>query len=685
MTTTENSRDALTDEQIINIAEKHHASHPGVDEWWAFRDRADVIAFGRAILAADPVEKPAAAPIPTDDLEQMTPNQRRALNKGLAALETMADLWAVETRLTDMSERIAAVADEVERAKRIAAMIHLGFVEGAYRHFLDHKDSQTAPAPSPADERAAEHVTAIQKIIDIADGFNVSGVYLNEDVENRSAIEAAENALEALRIDLWSLRVSFLKGCEEIDAIRNALDLEEDCDYGEIIEAIEELQGARAASANETGAEAKRGTDAQILFERKLTCEAIDGAIAFGYQNTNPPPSEDHWLAPFWRMGRKLAAIEAQADETGLKLDKPAKVGGGRFGVGVKWSTVIGAAQRLYEYEVTPEKEAARIERARVVLDDIRNGKYASEPVDAAASELEAHKRMLGEACRDLGLIHEALGLDPDEAGGAAPILDAIAILKRGNPSIEMIRLLDFFAGEAAYDGEYSNSTKEEFEANREKAMQLIDEAGADARSPAMAAEADDDAPDIATFCELLGSYGRVMSSRDFPNDERYAAREDVINAYRAALRETAGDAPATSAEAVAIHQAIHQVWIEETSSWADVTPAYYAERQPSNRRRVYYAPQPPAQADAIAEIDPPQAGGNKGRLPALARTREGHNLYSLGYNRGLKKGRDEPAQADAREGLTEQAITDAVKKWFPDRAYQAPFFARALLNGANR
>lgn len=109
-----------------------------------------------------------------------------------------------------------------------------------------------------------------------------------------------------------------------------------------------------------------------------------------------------------------------------------------------------------------------------------------------------------------------------------------------------MIRLLDFFAGEAAYDGEYSNSTKEEFEANREKAMQLIDEAGADARSPAMAAEADDDAPDIATFCELLGSYGRVMSSRDFPNDERYAAREDVINAYRAALRETAGDAPAT-------------------------------------------------------------------------------------------------------------------------------------------
>ncbi|MCA8461309.1 hypothetical protein LGN14_16075 [Burkholderia multivorans] len=69
----------------------------------------------------------------------------------------------------------------------------------------------------------------------------------------------------------------------------------------------------------------------------------------------------------------------------------------------------------------------------------------------------------------------------------------------------------------------------------------------------------------------------------------------------------------------------------------------------------LYAAPQPPAQADALPEIAPPQAGGNKGRLPALARTREGGNLYSLGYNRGLKKGRDEAAQAHAREGLTDE------------------------------
>ncbi|WP_157056203.1 hypothetical protein [Candidatus Burkholderia verschuerenii] len=52
-------------------------------------------------------------------------------------------------------------------------------------------------------------------------------------------------------------------------------------------------------------------TNEQILLERKLTCEAIDGALAFGYQNTNPPPDDEHWLARFWKIGRKQAELEA--------------------------------------------------------------------------------------------------------------------------------------------------------------------------------------------------------------------------------------------------------------------------------------------------------------------------------------------------------------------------------------
>jgi len=54
---------------------------------------------------------------------------------------------------------------------------------------------------------------------------------------------------------------------------------------------------------------APRGTDAQILFERKLTCSAIDGAMALGYRNEQPAP-EGHWLAPYWAIGRKQCELE---------------------------------------------------------------------------------------------------------------------------------------------------------------------------------------------------------------------------------------------------------------------------------------------------------------------------------------------------------------------------------------
>jgi hypothetical protein len=44
--------------------------------------------------------------------------------------------------------------------------------------------------------------------------------------------------------------------------------------------------------------------------------------------------------------------------------------------------------------------------------------------------ELNSVNQMLLDACCDLGAIHEALGLDHEEAGGAAPILEAIEELK---------------------------------------------------------------------------------------------------------------------------------------------------------------------------------------------------------------------------------------------------------------
>lgn len=36
---------------------------------------------------------------------------------------------------------------------------------------------------------------------------------------------------------------------------------------------------------------------------------AIDGAIGYGMQNTNKPPSDDHWLMKYWVIGRKLGEM----------------------------------------------------------------------------------------------------------------------------------------------------------------------------------------------------------------------------------------------------------------------------------------------------------------------------------------------------------------------------------------
>lgn len=52
---------------------------------------------------------------------------------------------------------------------------------------------------------------------------------------------------------------------------------------------------------------------------------------------------------------------------------------------------------------------------------------------DESTSIKDSHKHMFNAVCVDLGLINEALGLDPDD-GGAAPILKAIKeLMDRSN------------------------------------------------------------------------------------------------------------------------------------------------------------------------------------------------------------------------------------------------------------
>ncbi|WP_208532084.1 hypothetical protein, partial [Pseudomonas aeruginosa] len=74
------------------------------------------------------------------------------------------------------------------------------------------------------------------------------------------------------------------------------------------------------------------------------------------------------------------------------KLEQPAKVGGVRFSAGVSSRLVVEAAQRLYEFESTPEKEAERIERLqafREQLDPLNLAPHAEAFNEAPAEVLK--------------------------------------------------------------------------------------------------------------------------------------------------------------------------------------------------------------------------------------------------------------------------------------------------------
>ncbi|HHJ1629963.1 TPA: hypothetical protein ACQGUS_003482 [Pseudomonas aeruginosa] len=74
------------------------------------------------------------------------------------------------------------------------------------------------------------------------------------------------------------------------------------------------------------------------------------------------------------------------------KLEQPAKVGGVRFSAGVSSRLVVEAAQRLYEFESTPEKEAERIEQLqafREQLDPLNLAPHAEAFNEAPAEVLK--------------------------------------------------------------------------------------------------------------------------------------------------------------------------------------------------------------------------------------------------------------------------------------------------------
>lgn len=102
------------------------------------------------------------------------------------------------------------------------------------------------------------------------------------------------------------------------------------------------------------------GGDERAAFERFVRKHC--GMPAHIAVNWDAKFTNDAWEG--WKARAALAqSSPAQAEQHWPKLEKPAQVGAIRFRAGLSSRLVVEAAQRLYEFESTPEKEAERIER----------------------------------------------------------------------------------------------------------------------------------------------------------------------------------------------------------------------------------------------------------------------------------------------------------------------------------
>ncbi|WP_321919371.1 hypothetical protein [Paraburkholderia tropica] len=135
-------------------------------------------------------------------------------------------------------------------------------------------------------------------------------------------------------------------------------------------------------------------TSEQIQLERKLTCEAINGAMAFGYQNTNVPPSDDHWLAPFWKIGRQQAELETRAA-------LPSDAAGAPYGYVLRkdfekgLSTTVGKKVReddvpLYAAPVAPAAVAPSAEGAAMTQEQLAAWHRDQQRSFLASAELQS-------------------------------------------------------------------------------------------------------------------------------------------------------------------------------------------------------------------------------------------------------------------------------------------------------
>lgn len=155
---------------------------------------------------------------------------------------------------------------------------------------------------------------------------------------------------------------------------------------------------------------------AAIESDRKRRGEPVGHRLISRY--TGEPTTD------FWNTGLPPAAaleyfdaeyVYAAPQPAEPRLDAPAQVGHTRFGQGVPWATVIGAAQRYHAIENTPTKEQERIKKAAERIKALQPAEPVKGPIDAdiehLAKQFDRPRESRGNAyCFDwLGFAHALL------------------------------------------------------------------------------------------------------------------------------------------------------------------------------------------------------------------------------------------------------------------------------------
>ncbi|TCP78376.1 hypothetical protein EC849_102211 [Pseudomonas putida] len=106
----------------------------------------------------------------------------------------------------------------------------------------------------------------------------------------------ANDCLERLAADLWPdaklALVIYTAGKPELDIVLKDSGLNVD----EVVSTLRRRGGL--------------SLDGENIYKR-LLCDAILGAMAFGKQNSNPPPA-GHWGQEFWDVGRAEGALQEE-------------------------------------------------------------------------------------------------------------------------------------------------------------------------------------------------------------------------------------------------------------------------------------------------------------------------------------------------------------------------------------